>query len=81
MKNLRTRKELSGIGYTERIKMELTKTRKLALLFFIGTIFFATGLVILPDIKVQLYEGNLQSPFVIIGLSFFLVGSYLGFKK
>jgi len=61
--------------------MKLTKNRKLALLFFIGTIFFITGLVIIPDITIQLYEGNSQSPFVIIGLSFFLIGSYLGFKK
>ena len=61
--------------------MKLTKPRKLALLFFIGTIFFATGLIILPDIQIPIYEGNSQSPFVIIGLSFFLVGSYLGLKK
>jgi len=61
--------------------MKLTKPRKLALLFFVGTIFFITGLVIIPDIKIQLYEGNFQSPFVIIGLSFFLIGSYLGLRK
>jgi len=60
--------------------IKLSKTRKLATLFFIGTIFFATGLVILPDIQITLY-GNSQSPFVIIGLSFFLVGSYMGLKK
>ena len=61
--------------------MKFSKTRKLALLFFIGTIFFATGLVLLPNIQITLYEGNSQSPFVIIGLTFFLVGSYLGFKN
>lgn len=61
--------------------MALSKTRKLALLFFIGTIFFATGLVIIPNITIELIEGNPVSPFVIIGLSFFIIGSYLGFKK
>ena len=81
MRNMKQKNELSGLGFIERNKMELSKTRKLALLFFVGTIFFITGLVIIPDIKIQLYVGNLQSPFVIIGLSFFLVGSYLGFKK
>jgi len=61
--------------------MKLSKPKKLALLFFVGTIFFITGLVIIPDITIELYEGNSQSPFVIIGLSFFLVGSFLGFRK
>ena len=63
------------------IDLELTNRRKLALLFFVGTIFFITGLVIIPDVTIQLYEGNSQSPFVIIGLSFFLIGSYLGLQK
>lgn len=61
--------------------MAFSKTRKLALLFFIGTIFFATGLVIIPNFTIDLFAGNAVSPFVVIGLSFFIIGSYLGFKK
>ncbi len=61
--------------------MPLTKPRKLALLFLVGTIFFATGLVVIPNITVTFIEDNPVSPFVIIGLGFFIFGSYLGFKK
>jgi len=60
--------------------MKLTKGRKLALLFFIGTILFATGLVIFPDVTIELYEGNDASIFVIIGILFFLTGSYIGWR-
>jgi len=60
--------------------MKINKSRRLALLFFIGTIFFATGLVIIPDVTIS-FNNNPVSPFVVIGLSFFIVGSYLGFKK
>ena len=61
--------------------MALNKARKLALLFFIGTIFFATGLVVIPNITIEFIPDNPVSPFVIIGLGFFIVGSYMGFKK
>ncbi len=61
--------------------MPLSKPRKLALLFLVGTIFFATGLVVIPNITLTFIEDNPVSPFVIIGLGFFIVGSYLGFKK
>ena len=59
----------------------LSKPRKLALLFFVGTIFFATGLVVIPNITITFIEDFPVSPFVIIGLGFFIVGSYLGFRK
>ncbi len=61
--------------------VKLQKPRLLALLFFIGTIFFATGLVIIPNVTIEFIEGSPISPFVVIGLSFFIVGSYLGFQK
>lgn len=61
--------------------MALNKSRKLALLFFVGTIFFATGLVVIPNVTIEFIENSPVSPFVIIGLGFFIVGSYLGFKK
>ena len=61
--------------------MALSKPRKLALLFLVGTIFFATGLVVIPNITIEFIEGSPVSPFVIIGLGFFIIGSYLGFRK
>jgi len=56
---------------------KMTKNTKLGLMFFIGTIFFATGLVIYPSYQIELYQGNHQSPFIVIGLGFFLLGSFL----
>jgi len=56
----------------------MAKTVKLGLMFFIGTIFFATGLIFIPDYKIEfLYENNFQSPFLVIGIGFFLLGSFL----
>ncbi len=62
-------------------KVKLSKSRRLALLFFVGTIFFAIGLVVIPNVTIEIIEGSPVSPFLIIGLVFFIVGSYLGFRK
>lgn len=38
------------------------------------------GLVVLPQITVEVYSGNNQSPFVILGGAFFILGSLMGLR-
>lgn len=62
-------------------KMKKPHIRKLALLYLFGSITFFIGLIAYPQFKIELYEGNMQSPFLIIGGIFFIIGSILGLRK
>lgn len=59
--------------------------KRLALLYLFGSITFAVGLVffplhVFPQTGITLYDGNTQSVFLIVGSSFFIIGSILGLK-
>lgn len=58
-----------------------TDSRKMSYFFLTGLFFFLLGLIIFPNIQLQILEGSTFSPFTLMGIIFFVFGALKPFYK